>query len=94
VIICENSEKTLQCNTSTTLHVITAMFGRAEKSVCGHNDTRFCRTSDALSVVGALCETKRTCRIPANKALFGESCGNIPSYVKILYKCVDDKVSK
>jgi len=70
------------------------MFGRAEKSVCGQNDTRFCRTSDALSVVGALCETKRTCRIPANKALFGESCGNIPSYVKVLYKCVDDRVSK
>ncbi|CAC5417412.1 unnamed protein product [Mytilus coruscus] len=86
-IICEDSTSALACNRNHTLHIVSAMFGRSMVSVCSDNETELCQTPDALYIVTALCEGKRQCRIPATKALFGDSCGNIVSYVEVFYKC-------
>ncbi|XP_071129549.1 uncharacterized protein [Mytilus edulis] len=86
-IICEDSTSALACNVNHTIHIVSAMFGRSMLSVCSDNETELCQTPDALHIVQALCEGKLQCRIPAIKALFGDSCGNITSYVEVSYKC-------
>lgn len=93
-IICEDSTSALACNVNHTIHIVSAMFGRSMLSVCSDNETELCQTPDALHIVQALCEGKLQCRIPAIKALFGDSCGNITSYVEVSYKCQFIKNSK
>lgn len=88
LIVCEGEGSTpIEC--STSIHIISAVYGRTDEATCpsSHIKTSQCLDDHALSMIRQLCENKKSCHVNANNDLYGDPCPGTYKYLNITFHC-------
>lgn len=87
-ILCEQKHSLIRCDENSTLHFITASFGRSDRNECPHGKrTNTNCNSDVLKYFYARCEKRRLCILAATVDTFGDPCPGTSKYLHLRYTC-------
>nr|BAE02882.1 skin mucus lectin [Nuchequula nuchalis] len=88
---CEGSVATLECGHGQDIHVVSANYGRLDKSTCSDGKSDFSvrntECSGPADLVATRCNGKTSCTIEASNSVFGDPCGGTYKYLEVSYIC-------
>ncbi|XP_078356759.1 L-rhamnose-binding lectin CSL3-like [Oculina patagonica] len=90
IVICEHRRATLSCPGGKKVNVLTASYGRHDRSTCPHSSIRTtnCHAGNSLTIAKARCTNKTRCSLFASNSVFGDPCRGTYKYLKVEYQCI------
>ena len=89
--VCEFQTIHLECGLNQGISVLSANYGRLDRSVCSDNpwdtDTDQCSSEKSLDIMHANCEGFQSCDVAATNLVFGNPCDDIFKYLEVSYVC-------
>lgn len=89
-VSCEHRTMTLYCRRGLILNILSATYGRSDRTTCRHPSmgSTQCAAASSLSTVRQQCQNKRYCRVTASNRVFGDPCRGTFKYLTVTYNCV------
>lgn len=90
ITVCEHKTLSIKCSQGTSITITSAIYGRLSKKICKSSTSRrttTCRAPKSLRIVKAICDGKRSCKIPAKNEMFGDPCYGVYKYLKVTFMC-------
>ena len=83
---CEHDTMHISCPTGSIVHVISAFYGRLDRTTCPHSamQTTSCTLPGITDTVRAICQDKAACDVSGP---FTNPCANTYKYLKVTYEC-------
>ncbi|CAK8688976.1 unnamed protein product [Clavelina lepadiformis] len=78
----------VRCPAHYVINVKYAFYGRLEKSRCGWNENNHCKAGNSRSIIKQNCQNENSCLLKAENSIFGDPCGGVVKYIKLVYDCV------
>ncbi|XP_074541150.1 protein eva-1 homolog C isoform X2 [Halichoeres trimaculatus] len=98
-VVCEEERMRLSCKRGMQIAVYSAMFGRTQRGTleCPLYHRRApsvdCQSSEALQILTARCQGKKSCLVRASTREFGDPCySGTRKYLSVIYTCVPKKL--
>ena len=90
VVICEHRRATLSCPGGKKINVLSASYGRHDRSTCPHPSIRTtsCHAWSSLGIVRSRCNNRSSCSLYASNSVFGDPCWGTYKYLQVKYKCI------
>ncbi|XP_057292266.1 L-rhamnose-binding lectin CSL3-like [Hydractinia symbiolongicarpus] len=90
ITVCEHKTLSIKCSPGRAITIIYANYGRLSKKICRSRTsqrTTTCKAPKSLRIVKAICNGKRSCKIPAKNEMFGDPCYGVYKYLKVTFTC-------